>query len=224
MKPPTRPGALSPGFTLVELLVVIGILAVLTGILVPVVNRARAKARQAACVSHLRQLGMALQMYCQDYDERLPPWAVASAPTTGKVWGQVLLPYTADVRVYFCPSMGRPQGAGTVLDDSPFWGPTHNYLMELVYCSYGYNAMYLSNARLGSVASPTETIAIVDTTFSGYADHGWGYFAAFPPSIGGHAMLADRHDGGANVTFLDGHTKWHRKEFLLADDSLWDLE
>src|SRR5207237_5816573 len=59
-------------FTLIELLVVIAIIAVMAAILFPVFAQAREKARQAACMSNLRQVGTAFAMYVQDYDERLP--------------------------------------------------------------------------------------------------------------------------------------------------------
>ena len=59
------------GFTLIELLVVIAIIAILAAILFPVFAQAREKARQTACVSNLKQIGNALAMYTQDYDERL---------------------------------------------------------------------------------------------------------------------------------------------------------
>jgi prepilin-type N-terminal cleavage/methylation domain-containing protein len=62
------------GFTLIELLVVIAIIAILAAILFPVFAQAREKARSAACLSNLKQMGTALQMYGQDYDEGLPPW------------------------------------------------------------------------------------------------------------------------------------------------------
>jgi prepilin-type N-terminal cleavage/methylation domain-containing protein/prepilin-type processing-associated H-X9-DG protein len=68
----TRTGMPSPGFTLIELLVVIAVIAILAAILFPVFTQARDKARQAACFSNLRQIGSALTMYFQDYDERLP--------------------------------------------------------------------------------------------------------------------------------------------------------
>ena len=59
-------------FTLIELLVVIAIIAILAAILFPVFAQARAKARQAACLSNMKQIGNALMMYTQDYDETLP--------------------------------------------------------------------------------------------------------------------------------------------------------
>src|SRR5437899_4060683 len=69
------------GFTLIELLVVIAIIAILAAILFPVFAQAREKARQAGCLSNTKQIGVAVQMYVQDYDERLP-----NACAWGKAW------------------------------------------------------------------------------------------------------------------------------------------
>ena len=73
MAPAKRPGKARQGFTLIELLVVIAIIAILAGILYPVFSQAKAKAHQTACQSNMKQLGNAMQLYVQDYDESFPP-------------------------------------------------------------------------------------------------------------------------------------------------------
>jgi prepilin-type N-terminal cleavage/methylation domain-containing protein len=108
------------GFTLVELLVVIAIIAVLAAILFPVFARAREKARATTCLSHLKQLGLAMAMYCQDYDGKFP-WGVDPADWyRPEIWSSypawqaliptmrflqdVMDPYVRNAQVWYCPS------------------------------------------------------------------------------------------------------------------------
>lgn len=91
------------GFTLVEMLIVITIIALMVTILFPVFSRARENARRTACVSNLSQIGRGLQMYSQDYDGRYP--CPASNGTTYG-WAQTILPYMKNAQIFQCPSEG----------------------------------------------------------------------------------------------------------------------
>jgi prepilin-type N-terminal cleavage/methylation domain-containing protein/prepilin-type processing-associated H-X9-DG protein len=83
------------GFTLIELLVVIAIIAIIAAILFPVFAQAREKARMASCLSNQKQIGLAILMYSEDYDNKIPPWYVASAdvPLEESFWPALIQPY-----------------------------------------------------------------------------------------------------------------------------------
>ncbi len=108
---PTKPRR---GFTLIELLVVIAILAVLAAILLPVFAQAREKARQASCMSNVKNIGMAVMMYTQDHDETLPDFGFricppqvvypGQGPTYALLFTEFLQPYLKNKQVFFCPS------------------------------------------------------------------------------------------------------------------------
>src|SRR5262245_15384469 len=97
------------GFTLIELLVVIAIIAILAAILFPVFAQAREKARQTGCLNNLKQIGTALMMYVQDYDEVLPsPDHATDGPSSlgNSKWMDRIYPYVKNEPLYNCPSDG----------------------------------------------------------------------------------------------------------------------
>ena len=99
----SRTGA---GFTLVEMLVVIGVIGILAGLLVPVLNNAREVARETRCIANLKAMGTGVVLYVQAYDNYLPACGPSSDDTLGtyKVWYRALLPYTENWLVYACPT------------------------------------------------------------------------------------------------------------------------
>src|SRR5437667_7448303 len=121
-------------FTLIELLVVIVVIAILAAILFPVFAQVRAKGRQTACLSNMRQLGLSFRMYAQDYDELMPVnrtcvggvapgYTPCSDGLTTTGWVDMIQPYIKNLGILKCPSetspVLRPQNGGYVLSSNP---------------------------------------------------------------------------------------------------------
>src|SRR5919205_3400091 len=105
---PALPPGASRAFTLIELLVVIAIIAILAAILFPVFAQAREKARQTACLSNTKQLGLGIMQYVQDYDGYYPYVRVLSTPNSN--WGNAIYPYVKSTQVFVCPSNSTVKG------------------------------------------------------------------------------------------------------------------
>ena len=119
------------GFTLIELLVVIAIIAILAAILFPVFARARENARRSSCQSNLKQIGLGVLQYVQDYDERYPLAVVHGGGFSLPFgWADAVQPYLKSTQIYQCPS--EPNGP----TDDPL-SPTAG----LGYTDYWYNAL-----------------------------------------------------------------------------------
>jgi prepilin-type N-terminal cleavage/methylation domain-containing protein len=116
-------------FTLIELLVVIAIIAILAAILFPVFAQVREKARSAACLSNLKQVGMATRMYSQDYDEVLVPNYLFTSGSYRAWWPDILAPYVKNQDVFVCPSYSEPTRYKT----------TSTAPLQTVKLSYGGN-------------------------------------------------------------------------------------
>ncbi|HEY3332934.1 MAG TPA: DUF1559 domain-containing protein [Capsulimonadaceae bacterium] len=145
------------GFTLIELLVVIAIIAILAAILFPVFASAREKARQSACLSNVKQLGLALQQYCQDYDETPPLGHSLTVQVMG--WAGQLYPYVKSKGVFVCPSDTTPAASCS-------FGMNRALIQQSSYVAAQPYAVY----PLSKFTAPARTVALFEVRGSGGYD------------------------------------------------------
>ncbi|MEN6303433.1 MAG: DUF1559 domain-containing protein [Armatimonadia bacterium] len=203
----------SRGFTLIELLVVIAIIAILAAILFPVFAKAREKARQSSCLSNVKQIGLAIMQYAQDYDEVLPYASAWGNPV--KNWNLYLDPYVKNAQIFTCPS-----------NSASALGYGWNY-QNFGYYSGGTGTYYNNPGRsLGDIKQSAETIIIGDNPDTGM----WGAGGTFiygptqsTPPTDGIGNVAGRHNDGGNYGFCDGHAKWLGRTAAAGQDRLWTL-
>ncbi len=205
------------GFTLVELLVVIAIVVVLVGVLLPVLGRAREKARQVRCASNLRQIGSAVLMYCQDYDERMPlQYAVPPEPGRYR-WMDEILPYIRNGQLFVCPTSRRAeyvpwtvaQYGGYVANVAYFGTDIHDgQPTEPPFSIYGRS--------LSEIDDVSGTIMVGDGRAGKY-QAAWNMRTHQPQAIldGYFDEYHGRHSDGLNAIYCDGHVKWQPLEALL---------
>jgi prepilin-type N-terminal cleavage/methylation domain-containing protein/prepilin-type processing-associated H-X9-DG protein len=189
------------GFTLIELLVVIAIIAILAAILFPVFARARAKARQAQCLSNMKQVAMGLTMYAQDYDETLPYYSLsANKPAAGVnayTWDTAVGPYIKSTQIFTCPD----NSFNSQTNDIGESGPKRGYALP----------RYVSGQPIGAPTAVASTVLLLEK--GAYKTGTWQDCAAELPTQAGFSKIygtdvAYRHNGGNNFAFADGHAKW----------------
>ncbi len=206
---------------MIELLVVIAIIAILAAILFPIFAQARDKARSTACLSNMKQIGTSVQMYVQDYDEKIFFRSTSNVnstrihtATTGNPlkWWNMLMPYIKNNQVFKCPS-----------DDPKLAADNSGRLV--IPRSYAASAS-AEALGLAQVDKPVDTILITeawsrDAKGTLMNTETWleafdGDMAADPLRPGSMLKYANRHQGGMNCTFFDGHAKW------LKPDAIWN--
>lgn len=214
-------------FTLIELLVVIAIIAILAAILFPVFAQAREKARQTACLSNMKQVGMGLMMYTQDFDETLPGNSEQATAENSSTLGFLvapngsdrnrlnivprdLQPYVKNIHVFHCPSVPDRTNAPGYANPAPN-GANSSYL---------YNGIVMWRA-LNVIPNPADTIFLHEH------DMNMCYVQEVPCLPNFVTNIAARpnqtfirynwggwdnvHNRGGNYVFCDGHVKWQKK-------------
>jgi prepilin-type processing-associated H-X9-DG protein len=217
------------GFSLVEVLVVCGLISLLAGLLFPVFCQARRAAAGSGCLTHLRQLAVAFRVYASDYDDTFPATgdSVDELDNLDRLWIWPLLPYVKDLGVFHCPGDPITDARRTVSDAMPeLW-----HSPSLPALSYGANwdltvqaTVGHDAARLDALPYPALTLLVADCSepwafgpvytdpfgvrwsHIAYANAPpvWGWVHG--PFHGGHSGAGqERHGMGSNIAYADGH-------------------
>lgn len=203
------------GFTLIELLVVVAIVAILAAILFPVFQKVRENARATACLSNMNQIGLGVQLYVQDSDERLffrSGFANSrSGPTTSSNptrWWNQLMPFIKSNGVFTCPSDSGPTPSNDVNGK-----PT--ILRSYIACAAA------ESLNLSQIDDPVETMVVTEKWNADYTctaanpncvTDSWiePYNGDLTPDAYTPTRLfkaANRHNNRVNCSFFDGHAK-----------------
>ncbi len=223
LSPTPRP--LKCGFTLIEILVVVAIIAVLAAILFPAFARARENARRASCQSNLKQIGLGLLQYSQDYDEKLVrawygsghgKFATGSDTADRYKWMDAAFPYIKSEQIFNCPSHSPSAWASPYkFRDGFSWG---SYFINSSYYepgNYEQSPAGEGNVNLAAIENSATCLWIGDSESSGYHDFEFAWEnVTDQPTVDANAAgfrvldtLVERHPASTVALFCDGHVK-----------------
>lgn len=222
------------GFTLVELLTVIGIIAVLSAILFPVFANARAKARSSRCLHNLQQIGTAIEVYVQDHHGFLPPWSCThpgidpwqppsgdeNVPRAGVVtWDLAIMPYLKQDELLACPDNPNPAEANRDPREARSYAIAQYTQRPFTIPGSSPAQVIAIGGYKDDIPQPSKTVLVFEKGLN--KPGAWGdalgqnvYQYRDDDMPGDKKLIEDPaefpmwHQGGKNFLYLDYHAKW----------------
>ncbi len=239
-KSPATTGQKKSGFTLIELLVVIAIIAILAAILFPVFGRARENARRSSCQSNMKQIGLGIIQYSQDYDEQFVIVGDYASSSCTTPWQERIQPYVKSIQIFKCPS-NQSKSVLTLTctaDEYPghYIGNGSTYADNTTKLYFNFDRPLsqvdwdpLSTAGFRSTpivkaVEPSRTIVVAE----------FNYYSGNPAAAqvrsniatvsGAGGLALTNHLATTNFLFVDGHVKSLKPTSTLTGGNLWALE
>ena len=210
------------GFTLIELLVVIAIIAILAAILFPVFGRARENARRSSCQSNLKQIGLGVIQYAQDYDERLPGANMGSQINS---WRRAIYPYIKSEQVFVCPSNGDN---ALPCFDTWYSGAPSSPKFYTSYLANGENSntggttpLTYAGISIAQMQSPSQIMIVLEGSHDAAEPYTWQTVSNFVNQVSDNFK---GHLGTTNWLFADGHVKALKPSATGTPVNMWTLE
>ena len=227
-------------FTLIELLVIVTLLAILAVMISPALQKAREQSKTTLCQNNLRQINIAFQMYRREYEGMNPPGYYLHSPGYRTRWYTLLYNLTQNHDIFICPS--RPEWSPTHPDA---WEVgLLGYAANRYICPHDTYTYVKFPVRDSEITDPEGTVLVSDMWYSGgrkrywknfdlepscnitdsrgdwFLNFYWNYALAQMYNQDEDAAKRDRerHNGGLNYLYYDGHVEWHRAEYIYENE------
>lgn len=215
----TKPQYRFTAFTLVEVVIVLGIIAVIAAISFSVFSSVREKGRAINCTGNLKQIALAMQQYIQDNNGIFPPKSYSSSPGQSVQWSDLIVPYVKNPNIFTCPT------SKLKLQDKNEDNYAYNWeqLNEIIYIPEKDPYPHRIGRHESQVLQASSIALNFDNATVGYNEV-IGINGSYIQSPCGPLVVGTLHSAGSNMSFIDGRVKWLSQPQQIEVQCAWDAK